>query len=75
MDDSTQLRRSSRDRKVNFYTPKEISKVLKINYNRVLDLIHLGELSCIKIGRDYRISELHLLEFTNKNKFKSYWAK
>ena len=56
-----------------FYTPKEVSKQLKINYNRVLELIHLGELSAYKIGRDFRISEGHLFDFLQKNKYKSFW--
>lgn len=58
-----------------FYTPKEISKILKINYNRVLQLIHLGELAAMKIGSDYRISDLDLYNFLESNKYSNSWIK
>lgn len=57
-----------------FYTPKEIAEMLKVNYNRVLELIHMGKLPCMKIGRDYRISDYHLSEFTKKHEHKPYWS-
>jgi len=54
-------------------TPKEVSKQLKINYNRVLELIHLGDLNAYKIGRDFRITEGDLFDFLQKNKYRSFW--
>ena len=57
----------------NFLTPKEVSKLLKINYNRVLDFIHLGKLSAYKLGKDYRISEGDLFDFLQARKYNSFW--
>ncbi len=57
------------------YTPKEISKILKINYNRVLQLIHLGELRAIKIGSDYRVSDAALYDFKKSKKYSNSWIK
>lgn len=57
------------------YTPKEIADILKFNYRKVLDMIHLGEIDAFKIGKDYRISENQLQMFLNDRVYKSYWKK
>ena len=49
-------------------TPSEVSDILKINYRKVLDMILLGDISAIKIGRQYRIDKSNLLEYLNNNK-------
>jgi excisionase family DNA binding protein len=49
-------------------TPSEVSDILKVNYRKVLDLIILGKLEAIKIGRQYRIPESSLLTFLRNNK-------
>ena len=49
-------------------TPSEVSDILKVNYRKVLDLILLGKLEAIKIGRQYRIPESSLLTFLRNNK-------
>ena len=49
-------------------TPSEVSDILKINYRKVLDMILLGDISAIKIGRQYRIDKSDLLEYLNNNK-------
>ena len=49
-------------------TPSEVSDILKINYRKVLDMILLGDISAIKIGRQYRIDKTDLLEYLNNNK-------
>lgn len=54
-------------------TPKEVSNILQINYRRVLDLIHLGKLDAIKIGRDFRIRECDLFDYLESKEYKSYW--
>jgi len=54
-------------------TPKEVAIILKINYRRVLDFIHLGKLDAIKIGRDFRIRECDLFDFLKTNSYKSFW--
>ena len=57
-----------------YFTPKEVAKTLKVGYQTILDLINLGELGAIKIGRRFRICDYHLREYALKNSFKSYWA-
>jgi excisionase family DNA binding protein len=49
-------------------TPSEVSDILKVNYRKVLDLILLGKLEAIKIGRQYRIPESSILIFLKNNK-------
>jgi excisionase family DNA binding protein len=49
-------------------TPSEVSDILKVNYRKVLDLILLGKLEAIKIGRQYRIPESSILTFLRNNK-------
>ena len=44
-------------------TPSEVSDILKINYRKVLDMILFGDISAIKIGRQYRIDKCDLLEY------------
>ena len=55
------------------YTPNEVAEILKVRYNRVLELIKLGKLSAYKIGKFYRISEGELFEFLESHRYKSYW--
>lgn len=38
-------------------TPDEVSKILKVGYRTVLDMINTGLLEAIKIGRQYRIPQ------------------
>jgi len=49
-------------------TPSEVSDILKVNYRKVLDLILMGKLEAIKIGRQYRIPESSILTFLRNNK-------
>ena len=44
-------------------TPYEVAEALQVSYDTVLGLIKQGELPCIKIGRQYRVSEKALNEF------------
>ena len=39
------------------YTPKQVAKLLKVSYRRVLDMIALGEIKAYRIGGVFRISE------------------
>ncbi len=49
-------------------TASEVSDILKINYRKVLDMILLGDISAIKIGRQYRIEKCDLLDYLKNNK-------
>ena len=54
-------------------TPKEISKLLKLTYGKVLEIIHLGELKAIRIGKSFRITEYDLHDFIESNRYKAPW--
>ena len=49
-------------------TASEVSDILKINYRKVLDMILLGDICAIKIGRQYRIEKCDLLDYLKNNK-------
>ena len=51
----------------NLISPEDVSKILNINYRKVLELILLGKLKAYKIGRQYRLEESDILEFLQKN--------
>ena len=53
-----------------FYTPREVGDILKVNYRKILDLIILGQLNAIRVGRQYRIPESELEEYLEKQKYK-----
>ena len=50
------------------YTAREVSKVLKIHYRRVLDEITLGRLSAFKVGKQYRVLQSSLDRYVQDNK-------
>ena len=50
------------------YTVHEVSKMMKINYRKVLDEIVLGRLLAFKVGRQYRVLESSLMEYFQDNK-------
>ena len=54
-------------------TPKDVSKILQLGYNKILELIKLGQLKAIKIDKSYRITEYDLHDFIENNRFKSKW--
>ena len=51
----------------NLISPEDVSKILCINYRKVLELILRGEIKAYKIGRQYRLEESDVLEFLQKN--------
>ncbi len=50
-----------------FYTPEEIAKVLKVHKNTIYDYIKRGELKALKIGKFYRISKEDFEKFLHKD--------
>ena len=52
------------------FTPQEVSKILKVGYRTVLDLIHLGKMDSIKIGRKFRITQTSLNKYLSENTLK-----
>ena len=60
---------------IEYYTPRDISSLLKIHYQKVLELIALGKLEAYKIDGSYRISSYSLNKYLLSVKVKSYWKK
>jgi excisionase family DNA binding protein len=54
-------------------TPKDVARILQLRYNKILEMIHLGELKAIRIGKSFRITEYDLHEFIESNRVKSLW--
>ena len=54
-------------------TPKDVARILQLRYNKILEMIHLGELKAIRIGKSFRITEYDLHEFIESNRIKSLW--
>lgn len=48
------------------YTVDEISKILKVNRNKVYELIKTGHLTALKLGR-YKITKFELIRFLKEN--------
>ena len=53
-----------------YYTPKEVGKILKVNYRKILEIILMGDLPAIRVGRLYRIHYRDLTTYVNKVKIK-----
>ena len=54
-------------------TPKEIASLLQLRYAKILELIKLGQLKAIKIGKSFRITKHDLHDFIEKNRYNSPW--
>ena len=54
-------------------TPKEIASLLQLRYAKILELIKLGQLKAIKIGKSFRITKHDLHDFIEKNRYHSHW--
>jgi excisionase family DNA binding protein len=52
-------------------TPKDVASILQLRYNKILELIKLGELKAVQIGKSYRVTEYDLHEFIESNRVKS----
>ena len=57
------------------YKPKEVAEILNVGYNKVLDMIHLGQLSAYKIGGEYHISDQQIIRYLHNVRVKSPWVK
>ena len=52
---------------------KDVASILQLRYNKILELIKLGELKAVQIGKSYRVTEYDLHEFIESNRVKSVW--
>lgn len=60
---------------IEYYSPTEISQILKIHYRKVLELIAFGKLEAYKIDGSYRISSYSLNKYLLSVKVKPFWKK
>lgn len=60
---------------IQFYTPNQISNLLKVNTLTIYSYIRKGKLEAIKLGRHYRISQQGLDRFLETSKVKNRYAK
>ncbi len=51
-----------------FFTPTEVAEELKLNLLTIYKYIRSGDLSAVRFGRTYRVSEEDLERFIEKNK-------
>lgn len=51
-------------------TVKEVTKILKVHWQTVLEYIRQGKLIAVRMGRGYRIDERDLQTFINERKTK-----
>ena len=56
-----------------FLTPKEVAKILKVNYRKVLDLIVGGELKAYRVGRMFRIPRRELQRYLRSVRVETPW--
>jgi len=54
-----------------FYTPQEISEMLRVNIMTIYRYIRAGKITAHKIGKDYRIDEKEYEEFLKSIKTKN----
>ena len=50
------------------FTAMEASKLLKINYRKLLDEITLKRLTAFKVGKQYRVTQSSLSSYIQDNK-------
>ena len=51
----------------NFYTVKQVSELLKVHWQTILNYIKNGKLKAVKLGKGYRISKEAINEFIKTN--------
>ena len=56
-------------------TPKQVARLLRISYHKVLELILMGDLPAYRLGGAYRVAEGDLKAYLESNKFKSQFPR
>ena len=46
-----------------YLTPAEVADMLRISYDKALELMKYSDMECVKIGRQYRVQESKLYAF------------
>ena len=52
------------------YKVKEVSGLLQLRYNKILELIKFGDLKAVKIGKSFRVTQYDLHTFIENNRYK-----
>ena len=52
------------------YKVKEVSGLLQLRYNKILELIKFGDLKAVKIGKSFRVTQHDLHAFIENNRYK-----
>lgn len=47
------------------YSPEDVAKILRVSRRSIYNYIKSGKLKAVKIGREWRITEKNLIDFTN----------
>ena len=56
--------------KINLLTVADVAKILKISYDKALEIIKYGEITSFKVGRSFRVEEGDLNAYINRQKKK-----
>ena len=70
----TNNKNNSDSKNKKFLIPKEVSKILRMSYPGVLDMIKLGQLPSYQFGNRYLVKENELYDYIENHRFKSYWS-
>lgn len=54
-----------------FYTPEQVAEIVQLHVQTIISLIKKQELSAIKFGRKWRISQEHLDQYTIRRTMKA----
>ena len=52
------------------YKVKEVSGLLQLRYNKILEIIKFGDLKAVKIGKSFRVTQYDLHTFIENNRYK-----
>ena len=52
------------------YKLKEVSGLLQLRYNKILELIKFGDLKAVRIGKSFRVTQHDLHAFIENNRYR-----
>jgi excisionase family DNA binding protein len=52
---------------IDFYTVKQVAKILQVHWQTILNYIKAGKLKAVKLGKGYRIPKEALNDFIKEN--------
>ena len=51
---------------IKFYSLEEVAEIFGVNYQLIYKLVKSGELPSVRIGKMFRVSEIQLTEYMNR---------